>query len=395
MSALFPIISSTFPPAMEFVPALLIGLLFGIALEVAGFGNARVLAGQFYFHDMRVFKVMFTAIVTASTGVAILAAAGLLDMDLLYVPDTFIVPLLTGGFILGMGFMISAYCPGTSIVAAASGKWDGIMTVIGVIVGSVIFGMIQPAVEDFYMSTAKGVLTFPKLLGVSFPVLALALAFFAFLLFLGADRLEGIFAQKFGMPEGVKMTRTAKKTFIAVMSLSVLAVIFQFTLPSSKALGTSERISSITPIELGQMLVEDPRSLYVVDLREGNVCKGTGNIPLAVCFSDIRNNLEFMYKGNTMVVFSQEGKKRLPEALFKYTGRIVSLEGGYDAWRTTVMGKPEQAYQIFLNASDRSGRNMISALHALFTGAKMEAQAESAKPGAIIAKPKKKSGGCL
>jgi len=33
-----------------------------------GFGNAKYLAGQFYFHDMRVFKVMFT-IITATTGV--------------------------------------------------------------------------------------------------------------------------------------------------------------------------------------------------------------------------------------------------------------------------------------------------------------------------------------
>ena len=394
MSAIFPIISSMLPPVAEFLPVLFIGLLFGIALEVAGFGNSRVLASQFYFHDMRVFKVMFTAIITAATGVAILTTVGLLDMDLLYVPDTFIVPLMIGGFILGMGFMLSAYCPGTSIVGAASGKWDGLVTFVGVVMGSVIFGMIQPAVEGFYMSTAKGVLTFPKLLGLPFPVLVAVLDFAAVLLFLGADRLEGVFARKFGMPEGDKMNGAARKTLGAVMAFSVLAVIFQFTLPAGKAPGASGRIASITPIELGQMLVEDPRSLYIVDLREVNACQGPQRIPAAVCFSDVKDNLEFMYKGKTLVVYTEDGKKSLPQDLFKFTGRIVALKGGYEAWRTTVIGKPEQAYQDFLNASDSGRRNMIAALHSYFTGAKVEAQVESAKPGVIIVKPKKKSGGC-
>ena len=102
MSTLLPS-PGTFPPVAEYIPALFIGLLFGVALEVSGFGNSKILARQFYFHDMRVFKVMFTAIITASAGVAIFTATGLLDMDLLYIPDTFIIPLMVGGLILGMG----------------------------------------------------------------------------------------------------------------------------------------------------------------------------------------------------------------------------------------------------------------------------------------------------
>jgi hypothetical protein len=393
MNAIFPIITAAMPPAAEFVPVVLIGILFGVALEVAGFGNSKILASQFYFHDMRVFKVMFTAIITASTGAALFASLGLLNLDLLYVPDTFIVPLVVGGFILGMGFMLSAYCPGTSIVGAASGKLDGVVTFLGVTVGAVAFGMVQPYVEGFYMSTAKGVLTFPKLLGVSFPILSLVVAVVAFALFLGADRLEGVFAVKFGMPQGIRMSGAARKTLGAVMAMGVLAVILQYSLPAGAA-SASGRMASITPIELGQMLVDDPRSLYVVDMREGNACKGAENIPTAACFGDVKDNLEFMYKGKTMVVFSEDGKKSLPDSLSKYPGRVVSLEGGYDAWKTMVIGKPEQAYQAFVNAADPDRKNMISALHSYFTGAKMEPQAPAAQPGGAIAKPKKRSGGC-
>ena len=44
---------------------LLVGLAFGASLEMAGFGNSKKLAAQFYFNDMTVFKVMLTAIIVA------------------------------------------------------------------------------------------------------------------------------------------------------------------------------------------------------------------------------------------------------------------------------------------------------------------------------------------
>ena len=46
--------------------AVVLGLGFGFILERAGFGSARKLTAVFYFYDMAVVKVMFTAS-TAST----------------------------------------------------------------------------------------------------------------------------------------------------------------------------------------------------------------------------------------------------------------------------------------------------------------------------------------
>ena len=42
-----------------------IGFAFGFTLEMSGFGDSRKLAAQFYFTELTVLKVMFTAIVTA------------------------------------------------------------------------------------------------------------------------------------------------------------------------------------------------------------------------------------------------------------------------------------------------------------------------------------------
>jgi len=116
----------------------LIGFAFGFVLERAGFGRSTKLAAQFYLYDMTVFKVMFGAIVTAMLGVVLASGLGLVDLGSLSagaVSYTFIWPMLVGGLLLGIGFIISGYCPGTSLVGAASGHLDAVVTMTGVGIG--------------------------------------------------------------------------------------------------------------------------------------------------------------------------------------------------------------------------------------------------------------------
>ena len=93
----------------------LIGFCFGFVLERSGFGQAPVLAAQFYLTDTRVLKVMFTGIVTALLGMTLLSGLGVLDFSKVTVPETFLWPQLVGGLLLGIGFIVSGYCPGTGI----------------------------------------------------------------------------------------------------------------------------------------------------------------------------------------------------------------------------------------------------------------------------------------
>ena len=103
-----------------------IGIAFGMTLESAGFGNSKLLAAQFYFKDMRVFKVMFTAIIVAMTLIFLSSALGLLDYNLIWVPPTYLWPGIVGGLIMGVGFIIGGFCPGTSLVGMATGKLDAV-----------------------------------------------------------------------------------------------------------------------------------------------------------------------------------------------------------------------------------------------------------------------------
>jgi hypothetical protein len=131
------------------VSGLLCGALFGFVLENAGFGSPCKLTAQFRLSDWSVFKVMFTAIVVAAVGLWALRVAGLLADDALFVPTSFVAAAAVGGALVGVGFAVGGYCPGTSVVGLFSGRLDALVFVIGLLLGTVVFaGLYGPAVEQ-------------------------------------------------------------------------------------------------------------------------------------------------------------------------------------------------------------------------------------------------------
>ena len=135
------------------VLALVIGVAFGAVLERGGLGNARKLIGQFLLTDLTVFKVMFSAILTAMLGLFFLSAMGLLNVQLIEISDSYLMPQVIGGLLLGAGFAIAGYCPGTTLVGMATGKTDALYCFIGLFVGSWLFSLSFSVIESFYSST--------------------------------------------------------------------------------------------------------------------------------------------------------------------------------------------------------------------------------------------------
>lgn len=88
---------------------LAIGFAFGYTLEVAGFGNSKKLAAQFYFKEMTVLKVMFTGIIVAMVLIFGASAIGLLDYNLVWVNPTYLWPGIVGGLIMGVGFILGGF----------------------------------------------------------------------------------------------------------------------------------------------------------------------------------------------------------------------------------------------------------------------------------------------
>jgi uncharacterized protein len=163
--------------------AFCLGIAFGFFLERGGLGSARKLTAQFYLSDMTVFKVMFSAIVTAMLGLFWLSWLGFLDLSSVHVLPTYILPQTAGGLIFGVGFVMGGYCPGTSCVATMTGRIDAFVHLIGMMLGILLFGEMFPALEGFYKATPMGQVTLSDLSGISpnilvFLIVALALAGF-------------------------------------------------------------------------------------------------------------------------------------------------------------------------------------------------------------------------
>jgi hypothetical protein len=178
------------------VVAFVIGIAFGFFLERAGFGSARKLSAQFYLTDMAVFKVMFTAIVTAMVGLFYLSWAGFVDLSLVYLTPTFLWPQIIGGLLLGFGFVIGGYCPGTSVVAVSTGRIDALIYGGGIFAGIFVFGEAYPAIEGFVNSSGMGQLTIPQLFHLPYGLVLFAVVLMALGGFVGATAVEKILARK-------------------------------------------------------------------------------------------------------------------------------------------------------------------------------------------------------
>jgi uncharacterized membrane protein YedE/YeeE len=170
--------------------AVLFGMFFGLSLERSGLGDPHKLTGVFYFQDFTVPKVMFTAILVAGTGLYLLADLQLLDLGRVYFIPTFFWPQLAGGALFGVGFVVSGYCPGTAVAGLASGKLDALMTMIGVGAGSLLFAVLFPALEGFYVSSDMGTATLQAYVGVNHWIVLIVLAAFAGGMFLFFDWYE-------------------------------------------------------------------------------------------------------------------------------------------------------------------------------------------------------------
>jgi rhodanese-related sulfurtransferase len=178
-----PLVPDILSNEFSFVVALVIGIAFGFVLEQAGFSTTKKLVGLFYGYDFTVLKVFFTGGIVAMIGVVILGHFGILDLDLIYVNPTFLRSALIGGGIMGAGFIIGGFCPGTSICAVATGKIDAFWFIIGSLIGILIFMEFYPSFEKTYFADNMGNLRMDKYLGMSqelFATLLTALAILAF-----------------------------------------------------------------------------------------------------------------------------------------------------------------------------------------------------------------------
>ena len=176
--------------------ALLTGIAFGIFLEKAGFGNARKLVEQFYFTDMRMFKVLFSAIVTAMVGIYWLSYVGWLDITQIYINGTYIWPQVIGGLVFGVGFVMCGLCPGTSCVAVFTGKLDALAVFAGLFAGLFLFAEVEPHLAGLISYSSIGDISLYEVLNMKYGALTFAIILVALAAFWFAGKVEERYSRK-------------------------------------------------------------------------------------------------------------------------------------------------------------------------------------------------------
>ncbi|MCD6345965.1 MAG: YeeE/YedE family protein [Bacteroidales bacterium] len=190
------LINEIISPQTNLFLAFLIGIGFGFVLESSGFSSSRKLAGMFYGYDTVVLKVFFTAAITAMIGLLFMSLFGWIDLDLVYINPTYLPSAIAGGVIMGAGFIMGGFCPGTSFCAASIGKIDALVFIGGLFIGILVFTEGYPLWEDFFKSGFKGIPKLSESLGMSDGLLAFGVIAVAFGMFYVGEWAEKRFPRE-------------------------------------------------------------------------------------------------------------------------------------------------------------------------------------------------------
>lgn len=267
-----PLVPDIIGTNLNFIVALAIGLFFGIILEQAGFSTSKKLVGLFYGYDFTVLRVFFTAGLVAMIGIMGLEHYGLIDINLVYINPTFLWSAIIGGLIMGLGFVLGGFCPGTSVCAAAIGKIDAIIFIVGAFFGVIIFAEGYPIFEPLYKAANLGNPRIFETLGMSQNIFAFILILFALFAFWFSSIIEN-------KVNGVsKPPIRFTPYYIGIAAIGILLAVSAFIFPERKASLTelvkdnnfvkSYKLEAITVDEFAYRLMdEQDDKLQVIDFR--------------------------------------------------------------------------------------------------------------------------------
>lgn len=268
-----PLVPDIISNDLNFIVALIIGILFGAILEQAGFSTSKKLVGLFYGYDFTVLRVFFTAGVVAMIGVLALVHFGYLDMNLVYINPTFLWSAIVGGLIMGLGFVVGGFCPGTSVCAASIGKIDAMIFVAGSAIGVFIFAEAYPIFEPLYKAANLGSPQIFETLGMSQSLFAFLLAVVALTAFWAVSIIEN----KVNKIEEPSIKFTPYYISLAAIGLLISISAFVFTNKEDDMISkvqdssfvNSFTIDYIDSDELAFRLIDKDTKIQILDFRTG------------------------------------------------------------------------------------------------------------------------------
>jgi len=344
-----PLVPEVIGNELNYIVALLIGIAFGFVLEQAGFSSSRKLAGVFYGYDFTVLRVFFTAAVTAMAGSILLAYLGLLDMEMIYINPTYLWAAIVGGAIMGVGFIIGGFCPGTSVAGAAIGKIDAWFFLGGTLLGVLVFAEGYAAFEGLYKGSYLGDLRVFNSLGMSQGAFALFLVLAALGAFYATDWIE----RKVTHNTGKIPNRLRKQYTLFTAAAVAIGVMLMFT-PDRKSAILAEASDAVhlqtrtvrmmTSDELAYRLLDQDPELQVIDVRSAErydklTLPGAVNITPETMFSKEWNMMLSARNKRRVFIADTEHDARRADAVAQALGveNTFVLQGGLAEFEASIL----------------------------------------------------------
>lgn len=131
---------------MQIILAIVLGVLFGFVLHRVGASNPQRIIDMLRLKDFHLMKAILFGIATASALLFIGMAIGAIDASHMSVKTSY-WGVIVGGLILGLGWAVAAYCPGTGAAALGDGRKDAVFFVLGGLAGAFVYMLVYANVE--------------------------------------------------------------------------------------------------------------------------------------------------------------------------------------------------------------------------------------------------------
>ncbi len=122
---------------------LILGILFGAALYLGGLAEPDKIIGTLRLKDFHAMRTIAVFVLVGMLGTYLLQLAGYAHLS---VKPATMITVSIGGALLGVGFGITGYCPGTGLACAAAGRLDALVTTLGMFAGAFVYILIYPSV---------------------------------------------------------------------------------------------------------------------------------------------------------------------------------------------------------------------------------------------------------
>ena len=333
-----------------------IGFAFGYTLEMSGFGDSRKLAAQFYFTELTVLKVMFTAITVAMVLLFGAVGLGILDFSQVWVNPTYLASGIVGGLIMGVGFIVGGFCPTTSLASASTGKIDGMLFMLGGFVGAFLFGETEKYFDGWYTNAGYyGRLTLDQVFGIPVGAVVVIVILMALFMFWGSEQLERIFGKKDLSKEPKLRIAGAVALFagaVAVLALGTPSIADKYNKATFTRTETIEQVNADPIVNTYIYTADDMLAKRLVFTSPAEVFKSRYNQSMNPVYIDVRSEADYnLYHIESAVNIPLERLTEvIPVLLSEPPANSVFIlmsndeTAAIDAWKILVGSSVQNAY---------------------------------------------------